>query len=587
VTTALNGAPTPWGDALLAASMIAVDPHGLAGVHVRSRSGAARDRWLEIATAMLGTGAPVRRIAAGIPEFRLTGGLDINLTIERGRPVVEQGALAGVDGGLLVLSMAERLELSAAAVIGMALDEGAVRIERDGVSARQPARFALFALDEGIDDEALPAPLADRMGIRIDLNAVSLRDLQADWKPPHVEAAREILPSVTIVDDLVDALCVASVTAGSGSMRPLLHLVRAARAAAALRGSATVGAQDAVTALRLVLGMNLLMPDNAPVPEDGREQDEPPPEEQLEGEQESMSAEALRDMMVEAAAAVLPDRLLASLEPARPKAQRRGVAGKAGALRNRALRGRAVGTTDRPAVPGARIDVISTLRQAAPWQGIRAKTRDGSQGSEQRRLHIRRSDFRYLRLRQKTGTTAIFAVDASGSAAVERLAETKGAIELLLAECYVRRDQVALIAFRGQGCETLLEPTRSLVRAKRSLAALPGGGGTPLASGILATHAMAIRSAGRGQSVVAVFLTDGRGNVALDGETAKAQVADDTGKAARTFRAAGIRAIVIDTGRRPQPRAEALAQDLGAEYLALPRGGSTAVAREIGSRMEG
>ena len=37
----------------------------------------------------------------------------------------------------------------------------------------------------------------------------------------------------------------------------------------------------------------------------------------------------------------------------------------------------------------------------------------------------------------------------------------------------------------------LLPPTRSLVRAKRSLAALPGGGGTPLAAGIAAGFAMA------------------------------------------------------------------------------------------------
>jgi hypothetical protein len=58
-------------------------------------------------------------------------------------------------------------------------------------------------------------------------------------------------------------------------------------------------------------------------------------------------------------------------------------------------------------------------------------------------------DFRYIRFRHRTESTAIFAVDASGSTAMERLAEAKGAIELLLGDCYVRRDHVALITFRG------------------------------------------------------------------------------------------------------------------------------------------
>jgi magnesium chelatase subunit D len=104
---------------------------------------------------------------------------------------------------------------------------------------------------------------------------------------------------------------------------------------------------------------------------------------------------------------------------------------------------------------------------------------------------------------------------------LHRLAEAKGAVELLLADCYVRRDRVAVIAFRGRGAEVLLEPTHSLVRAKRSLAALPGGGGTPLSAGIAAGFAMAEASRKRGQTPVIVALTDGRANVARDGMGAR------------------------------------------------------------------
>ena len=110
---------------------------------------------------------------------------------------------------------------------------------------------------------------------------------------------------------------------------------------------------------------------------------------------------------------------------------------------------------------------------------------------------MRRDDFRMTRFQQRTRTTTIFVVDASGSSALNRLAEAKGAVELLLADCYVRRDQVALLAFRGKEAELLLPPTRSLVRAKRSLAGLPGGGGTPLAAGIDAAWPWPTRSAAR------------------------------------------------------------------------------------------
>ena len=48
-----------------------------------------------------------------------------------------------------------------------------------------------------------------------------------------------------------------------------------------------------------------------------------------------------------------------------------------------------------------------------------------------------------------------------------------------------------MLAFRGRSAELLLPPTRSLVRAKRCLAGLPGGGGTPLAAGIEAALALA------------------------------------------------------------------------------------------------
>ena len=131
-----------------------------------------------------------------------------------------------------------------------------------------------------------------------------------------------------------------------------------------------------------------------------------------------------------------------------------------GERRKSAKRGRPMGA--RAGLPrgGMRLSLIDTLRAAAPWQRLR-----GSDG----RVAIRRDDLRIRRFETRAQALTIFAVDASGSSALARLAEAKGAVELLLAEAYVKRAEVALIAFRGTAAELLLPPTRSLARARRSL----------------------------------------------------------------------------------------------------------------------
>lgn len=140
---------------------------------------------------------------------------------------------------------------------------------------------------------------------------------------------------------------------------------------------------------------------------------------------------------------------------------------------------------------GSRLNLVESLRAAAPgrpsWRHERGQSARRVEGAARR--------FPAPAVQAEDADHSIFVVDASGSAALNRLAEAKGAVELLLADCYVRRDRVALLAFRGSAAELLLPPTRSLVRAKRSLAGLPGGGGTPLAAGLDAALALAERSA--------------------------------------------------------------------------------------------
>ena len=179
----------------------------------------------------------------------------------------------------------------------------------------------------------------------------------------------------------------------------------------------------------------------------------------------------------------------------------------------------------------------------------------------------------------------VFVVDASGSQAVQRLAEVKGAVELLLADCYTRRDQVALIAFRGREAELVLPPTRSLVRAKRTLAGVPGGGGTPLAAGIDAATVLARDIVRQGRSAQAVLLTDGSANVGYDASAGRKAAMADAETAAKRFRAGGTPALLLDTSPRGNPNAESLAHAMGAAYVPLPHADARTVHRSISAAM--
>jgi magnesium chelatase subunit D len=209
---------------------------------------------------------------------------------------------------------------------------------------------------------------------------------------------------------------------------------------------------------------------------------------------------------------------------------------------------------------------VATLRAAAPWQPLRR-----AQALHPQTLHVRAADLRIRRYQDRSDRLLVFAVDASGSAAMARMAEAKGAVELLLAEAYSRRDHVALVAFRGTGAEVLLPPTRSLVQTKRRLSQLPGGGGTPLAAGLRAAHQVAAQGRAHGLTPALAILTDGRANIALDGTADRARAQADAQTLARLWRTTGLPALVIDTGNRPEQTLRALAATMDATYLALPR----------------
>jgi magnesium chelatase subunit D len=570
-----------WLRALLPAALCALDPAGCGGVRLRAQAGPARDAWLTQLRALLPPGTPLRRIPLDAPDARLLGGLDLAATLRAGRPVAERGLLVEAHGGVVLLAMAERISSAAAARLTAVMDEGVVVMLRDGLETREAAEFGVIALDEAQgDDENLPAALCDRLACIVELEGLRAGDCpQLPFDAGHIAAARARLPTVSVSPVVIQSLGAAAQAFGVDSLRAFMLAVRAARAAAALDGRDQVGEPDVTLAAQLVLAPRATQcpASAAEVPADAAEPDQtpdstpaeaaPPPVETDGEPKDDRPADVqqpLEDRVLDAVRAVLSPDLLAHIRLAGGRLPRARSAGRSGALRGNGQRGRPVGVRKGRPGGGLRLSVIDTLRAAAPWQALRRR-----QGMPVTQVAVRPEDFRVVRYRQRTQTTTIFVVDASGSSALHRLGEAKGAVELLLADCYVRRDRVAVIAFRGTRAELLLPPTRSLVRAKRSLAGLPGGGGTPLAAGIEAGWSLADALRRQGDTPTLVLLTDGRGNVARDGQGGRAQAEQDAQAAARRVRASALRTLFIDTSPRPHPSAQSLAAGMGALYAPL------------------
>nr|WP_158746540.1 magnesium chelatase subunit D [Acidisphaera sp. L21] len=552
-----------WADARTAATLFAVDPAGTGGVSVRAPPGPVRDRWLAALRGDLPEGTTLRRLPPTIPDDRLLGGIDLALTLGAGRPVTSRGLLEETGQGVLLLAMAERMPVATIARLAAARDAG--------------MPFGIAALDEGATrDERPSASLLDRLAFHVELEDVAHQGQDDDHRLA-IAAARRRLPGVCADAGMIEALCATAAALGIDSLRAPLLALRAARAAAALAGRDNVTAEDAALAGRLVLAPRATaLPaaeqeagsDDTPEPGDSDSSD-------TEAADPAETAQPLADIVLEAAQAAIPPGLLQqlrSMEAVRKQARSMGLAG---ALHKSGKRGRPAGVCAGDPRQGLRLNLMETLRAAAPWQALRRRSAGPAL------IEVRRNDFRVNRVKQRSETTTIFIVDASGSAALNRLAEAKGAVELLLAECYVRRDRVAVFAFRGRGAQLLLPPTRSLVRAKRSLSGLPGGGGTPLAAGIDAGSALAEEVRRRGGTPTLVLLTDGRANVTRDGTGNRALAEQEAGVAARQLGQRGFSVLLVDTSPRPHPPTQRLAMEMRARYVALPYADAAALSRAI------
>ena len=547
---------SPWERASLALKLLAIDPQNLGGLVLRARCGPARDALMETTRALP---IPSVRLHPHMTAQVLDGAVDLSATLSGGSLVMQRGVLDRPPS-LFVLPMAERVDPFLSARLGQALDSG--------------RSHAVLALDEGAEDsEAVPQSLRDRTAFHVTLEGVSLADISPIALPEDLKGLRRAARRVVASEDILESLVLVAASLGISSLRAPTFALCAAQTHAAWQGRDVLSAEDVSAAVALVYAHRATQ-----LPQDqDQSQEAPPPDSAPEDDQTPPQNSTPADVLLEAVKAVLPPDVLADLGA---QGARRATGAGSGSKRIGNRRGRPLPARQGPKANAARVDLIATLRAAVPWQTLRKRLQPTRKGPI-----FRPSDLRQKRYQTLSDRLLIFTVDASGSAAMSRLGEAKGAVELLLAEAYARRDHVALVSYRGTEAEVLLPPTRSLVQTKRRLAALPGGGATPLAAGLASAFSLAQTAAQKGLTPTVVLLGEGRTNIALDGTPDRAQATTDALGLAATLAAQRLEALVIDTTARPETALRQLAQRMEARYIPLPRADARRVSSAISASL--
>ncbi len=599
--------------------LLAVD-ESLRGALIGSRAGTAksalarslRSIWPRASNGLI---APFVELPLNVTQDRLIGEIDLERTLASGARALAAGLLAQADGGVVFADDVNLLDANLAATIAAALESGVVRIEREGLSAINQSRFIFIGTYNNAEGD-VSSQLRDRVGLMVesderdspeDTTEMMARVLKFEKDPrafvkecaaeteairKKVTGARARLAEVHARREAVTRIAQAAMSLGIEGNRADMFAIRAARANAALEGRDEVSEEDLIMAIRLVL-----LPRATTMPQ--LEEREPKRDEESTGLREDDERECkeqefhskkierpIEDLIIEATNAPAPnlDLRFAEVNKRAVSPGKRAHAADTG--RGRYLR--SVARRER----AAKIALDATLRAAAPFQIARTRADEAAviknkssfsgkaKPSRNNRVKIKPDDLRFKRFKRRSGVLFIFAVDASGSMAANRMAQAKGAMTKLLAEAYLHRDKVALISFRHLKAEVLLAPTRSVELAQRLFDALPAGGATPLAAGLIKSLELArlARLHGMPQAMLLIF-TDGRANVSFRGEGFEsaalhaAAIRDELKKIGAALQVEGIASVVIDTKSRfiSSGDGRALAELLGGGYVYLPR----------------
>ena len=557
---------------------------------------------------------PWRDIPVSVTEDRLFGTIDTEKAIYSGQKKLYPGIINEADQGVLYLDDANLLREDLLDSILNIAEVGAYQLERDGLSLRCDTSFTVIA---AINPESgmLSGACLDQFGLFVNVDNIHDENTRVEilkrtisfekdcasfcnlWKLENekikkaIHSAMSLLPKVVVSSAMIQLASVYALKAHVSGHRADIYLIEAARALAALAERRYVLPKDLEKAAEFVLPHRMRKNWEEELPQSDELED--PNKNNTEKAQESENNDPGDDgedpsenHIVEATGnggnnnesssdmpefpqgaddeKVDPADSHVILPPLWIQNEKKRFSSKGSGKRNMTRSDERQGRYVKAGIPKGEthdIAIDATLRAAAPHQKGRR-----SNGCA---VVIRHEDIRRKEREKRTGNIFLFLVDASGSmGARERMKAVKGVVFKMLADAYQKRDRVGMIAFRRDRAEVLLPITRSIEFAQKKLAALPTGGKTPLAQGLIKAEDMLDRLYKQDplQDPVLILITDGRATNSLNKNTDP--VRDALSEAERIGHRHML-AAVIDTESSfiKLGLAKELAQKMGASYF--------------------
>lgn len=497
-----------------------------------------------------------------IGNEQLLGSIHLEKTLKEGRMCRQEGLLERSDAKPILSEDIHRMNPKVfhtlmshpkAKVAATLLEEDAQHLER---------MMDFFALIIRTESFSTVSECLQVLQANLDINpsrpslALKLRK--------ELETARKLLPQIFVSFPIKNGIVEWLNEIGYSNNQWEIWLLKTVCALAALDGRTRANLSDLKEAFELVIAERNLSSMQQGFPDSPEKKDES----QAQDTQENAPSIVFPEDMLSASSSAEEKEEIFSIGvgymPSMPEQRRRIQTSFFGSGRKERTRstdqsGLAIGA--RPVSEYHDIDLYATLCCAAPHQRRRGYQEDSF-------FRIYYEDLQEKMRERGAGRQLLLLVDASGSLSVNRrMSEIKGAILSLLEEAYIRRDRVAMIAFRNAAAELVLPMTSSLMLAKKRLEELPCGGNTPLGLGLhkaLEVEA-SLRLKQKDFRVKLYVISDGRANWS----SGKMNAREEALRAARKLAFRGLDSFFVDyeSARFPLGFMQQLAEEAGGHYV--------------------